>query len=569
VPRSYSDVEILGQYLDLQASRPGAVPSVRALTSSLAITPSALYRYFPSISAIEIASTSQLYERLALHTFDLPNEPGIRLSAIAEQLPGLLWAATRIDSDRPPPTDTDLAAILGLSATADVLQATFSTVGVLWRLHRDRLIWRREIQRVVPTAWRLFETASRNAYINTDPPSEHPPVRLADVLMTQRPTGPATPVIQAVLTTLDQTNSRPSLREIAAMCGVPRAGMPEAATTEALCGAVRSDVFHRLAANPAGLDTPLDVITNWFPAVELCFDRPALVDVLVRGPVGDNPHRTHQRKVWEHAGAAAPTPLTFDDLTDVLAGFIMYTARRNALERTDVRRFVIGFAQAVTDSPSCTDDDPVNELEHSPSVDPLQPTPPRDSPRPTSGSMRPDQPQGTELRLLEAALAIIARDGFSSLTLRALATHAQYSPGAVAYHCTPIERFTSRVWVELHQRTANALLLEHGTTSTWAIDIATAWLDWAAAHPLSASFYFRYIPHPDHVQLGPEQLGLPDDDPRRSARMATWWYCVRRSQAATELAHARRDEPSAADDLAAEIEAIATIWVRQLQTAPG
>jgi AcrR family transcriptional regulator len=351
VPKSYTKATIIDRYLGLQATSPGTTPSSRALARELSLAPSALYRYFTSMKHLEIDSTRRLGERLAESAQRLDDDPASRLAGLASTQPGLLWAACRLDSDRPPIDAHTLETITGCEhSTPAVRTALASTVGVLWRLHPDQLIWRNEIQRVIPGALRWFDaaahTASTSARPKTQSDTTHP--TLADVIAL----GDLRPASAAMLRSIDRDGAVPSLRHVADAVGGARTSLFRSTTAPSLSSSIRSAMFEHLPRPTRDQAVPLTphdaVLANWTTAIDICFDRPAIVDVMVSASVDDNPHRLRQRKVW------ANTPrndlflrLSDDDLTDVLAGFIMFTARRHAATRDDAHWFVSCLIDAV------------------------------------------------------------------------------------------------------------------------------------------------------------------------------------------------------------------------------
>lgn len=180
--------------------------------------------------------------------------------------------------------------------------------------------------------------------------------------------------------------------------------------------------------------------------------------------------------------------------------------------------------------------------------------------------------------LVDAALLIIATDGFDALSVRKLGVATHYSASAVAYHVSPMNRFASQLWYELHRRVPVALVdaavRAHPPGSEpnrWADEAAAAWMSWADSNPGLAEFYVAFRPEPDHVTISVAPWGVsPAVWDRAGDRLRhQWWYHARSMQAALE--RAQRAEPGSARvaTLAADMIRNARGWTDALAEAPS
>lgn len=181
----------------------------------------------------------------------------------------------------------------------------------------------------------------------------------------------------------------------------------------------------------------------------------------------------------------------------------------------------------------------------------------------------PNQPGNVPAAILDAAFDIVAEHGFAKLSVRRLGAALHYSPSAIAHYVTPMGRFASVLWVELHDRVAvritAAALEAHPPidgSDDWTSHAAAAWLDWSRAYPRLARFYVEFMPNPDDVRLHRDHCGVAADDWARSGEQLAnaWWFFVRRSQAALELAIRTPRSAEPVDVLARELSRIAAAW---------
>lgn len=348
VPRSYTPYEIVDRFVELLSTSPGSMPSARRLAKALALSPSALYRYFPSMASLEDAACIEAIRRL-LDEAEVTTDPGGPLAGAVRRRPGLVWAITRLDSDRPPIDDPTAVRMTGIvDAPPLVRTAALATVGVLWRTNRQTEAWRSEVDRVLPPVVRLFERAARAIEGGAEEPTE-PTLRVDPAIVDD-------PIVSAVLGHVWEDGAAPSLRDVARRLATPRSTAFRRLTAEQVADQVRETIYLQSSLRSqfaVTADLPPDpatrILWNWLPAVDVFFERPALVDVFVRGSVAGNTHRERQRAVWAENGVTPPHELSHDDLTDVLAGFVMYCARRRAAGPGEVRSVIRGMVAALLD----------------------------------------------------------------------------------------------------------------------------------------------------------------------------------------------------------------------------
>ena len=352
MPRSYSERDVVERYVDLQAVLVGASPSLRSLARSLSLSAPAVYRYFGSIERLQKAALPSIADRLIK---DAHRTEGAspRLVGLVQIQPGLMWAVSRIGGSTPAIDAATLRRLTTLHREDEAaLHAILAVIGVQWRLLRSVTMWQVELSRLLPHVLGWLDSANRLPRSN--PHAYSLPRRTSAILLDTH----GDPLPAAVLRSIGRSPLRPSLRGAAREAsGSSYSSVPGSASAEKVFGCARSVLYERIeqeigAQPPATSRSRLEaVLANWLPAIDVCFDQPSIVDVLVRAPASGNEHRDLQGNVWSKAGATPPGDLTFDDLTNCLAGVITYSASRRALSRDSTVDLVDRMVRATLEAP--------------------------------------------------------------------------------------------------------------------------------------------------------------------------------------------------------------------------
>lgn len=181
----------------------------------------------------------------------------------------------------------------------------------------------------------------------------------------------------------------------------------------------------------------------------------------------------------------------------------------------------------------------------------------------------PHSRNATREAIIEASLEIIATSGLDQLSVRQIAVRTFYSASAIAYHVTPMSRFVSELWVTIHRSVVDPILISARAAYTarndpndWGKVAADRWLDWAERSPGLARFYVGFTPDPAQVSLTHQHSGVTAEEWARAGDdlRNTWWYFVRRAQAALELALRSGADPDRDARLAGQLTEIVRQW---------
>lgn len=96
--------------------------------------------------------------------------------------------------------------------------------------------------------------------------------------------------------------------------------------------------------------------------------------------------------------------------------------------------------------------------------------------------------------LVDAAIGIIERDGFSGLSVRSLAREAHFSSSAIGYQTNPWDQFCDDVWRAACSSMTVSHVLPYHRTREWPDRIAAAIFDWMERSPLLADFCIDHTP---------------------------------------------------------------------------